>query len=188
MWCGNEKWQVFNSTTLRLIWNYYWFKNSSHLHPFDFDAPRSGGIIQIGLKVTKKGGTKWTYISTLSTLMPQAVVASSKTTCNNEETSNGQKSGLDAVNMIWRPLCSSNLSYLHGSWDAFAVTENLVQIFCTQNISQGGLRQQPGGVVSILYVSHWHCCIGHSVINNCIDGNRHWIFGQNLMGRAKKII
>ena len=99
MWCGNEKWQVFNSTTLRLIWNYYyyWFKNSSHLHPFDFDAPRSGGIIQIGLKVTKKGGTKWTYISTLSTLMPQAVVASSKTTCNNEETSNGQKSDLDAA-------------------------------------------------------------------------------------------
>ena len=86
------------STTLRLIWNYYyWFKNSSHLHPFDFDAPRSGGIIQIGLKVTKKGGTKWTYISTLSTLMPQAVVASSKTTCNNEETSNGQKSDLDAA-------------------------------------------------------------------------------------------
>ena len=79
------------------------------------------------------------------------------------------------------------MSYLHGSWDAFAVTENLVQIFCTQNISQGGLRQQPGGVVSILYVSHWHCCIGHSVINNCIDGNRHWIFGQNLMGTEKKI-
>ena len=79
------------------------------------------------------------------------------------------------------------MSYLHGSWDAFAVTENLVQIFCTQNISQGGLRQQPGGVVSILYVSHWHCCIGHSVINNRIDGNRHWIFGQNLMGTEKKI-
>ena len=31
------------------------FKNCSHLHPFDFDAPRGGGIIQIGLKVTRKG-------------------------------------------------------------------------------------------------------------------------------------
>lgn len=63
-----------------IYYGYYDQVMDSHLHPFDLDAPGSGGIVQIGLRKIKKRSTVDTYISTLSTFMPHAVVASSRTT------------------------------------------------------------------------------------------------------------
>ena len=80
----------------RLV-TFSWCFFDSHLDSFDLNAPRCGGLIQVGLyffiKATWHDRKRekhtinyslvytWTYISTLSTLIPQAVVASSSTVC-----------------------------------------------------------------------------------------------------------
>ena len=43
---------------------------------------------------------------------------------------------------------------LHAAGDALPLPEDLVQGLGAQDVPQGGLGQQPGGVVGVLHVGH----------------------------------
>ena len=86
-----------------------------------------------------------TYISTRSTLMPHGSVASSKAAWNiklQEQREKAEKITRDDVDKS---------KHLHIRGDALSVAEDLVQVFCSQDVSQSGLRQQ-SGMVYIFFV------------------------------------
>ncbi len=55
-----------------------------------------------------------------------------------------------------------------------------MQGLCTQDVSQGRLGQQPGGVVRVLHVGHGDGGIGDAVVDDGIDGHCHGVSGQDL--------
>ena len=55
-----------------------------------------------------------------------------------------------------------------------------MKTFGAKNVSQRGLSQQPGGVVSVLDVGDRHGCVGYAVVHNSVHGHRDRVLGQNL--------
>ena len=49
---------------------------------------------------------------------------------------------------------SDYVSDLHGSRDAFSVAEDLVEIFCTQDVSERSLGEKSGGVMGVLHIGN----------------------------------
>ena len=88
-----------------------------------------------------------TYISTRSTLMPHGSVASSNAAWNIDLQEQREKAEKDV----------DKSKHLHIRGYALSVAEDLVQVFCPQDVSQSGLRQQPGMVFIfffVLFLSH----------------------------------
>ena len=50
-------------------------------------------------------------------------------------------------------LCA-HVQDLHGSRDAFSVAEDLVKIFCTQDVSERSLGEKSGGVMGVLHIGN----------------------------------
>ena len=90
-----------------------------------------------------------THISTLSTKIPQGVVASSSSSCNTNQSDRGELE-------LYSP-------HLHTAGDTLSLTQDLMQVLGTQDIPQGSLGQQPGGVVGVLHVGHGDGGVGHPV-------------------------
>ena len=59
-------------------------------------------------------------------------------------------------------------NYLHGRRDTFSITQNFVQRFGAQYVSQGGLCQKPRGMVSVFDICNRHGSITNPVVNNSI--------------------
>ena len=88
--------------------------------------------------------------------------------------------------------------YLHGHGDTVPVTQDLMKILGTKDISQGGLSQKsvtvishalltydsskPCGVMSIFHICHTHHSIWYSVVDHRIHGHRDRVLGQDLGG------
>lgn len=70
--------------------------------------------------------------------------------------------------------------YLHTMSNLLTVREDLCQVLGTQDVSQGGLGQQPCGSISIGDVSHSQSSILNAVVDHTIDTDGHRVLGQNL--------
>ena len=55
-------------------------------------------------------------------------------------------------------LCA-HVQDLHGSRDAFSVAEDLVEIFCSQDVSERRLGEKSGGVMGIFHIGDRYSCI-----------------------------
>ena len=124
-------------------------------------------VCPLGRKRVRK---KDAYISTRSTLMPQAVVASSSTVWKKADI-------LCGTSLIGLRYCTS---YLHRCRNTFTITEDFMKVFCTKNVSQSGLGQEPGWVMSVFYIGYGDCGIGHPVVDDSIHRHCHRILGQDL--------
>ena len=101
------------------------------------------------------------YISTLSTLMPQDTVASSRTT-EIEIFSNISK---------YFQIC------LHRARDALPVAEDLVEVLGAEDVPEGGLGQQPRAGVSVLHVSHADRGVTDPVVHHRVHRHRDAVLG-----------
>jgi len=64
--------------------------------------------------------------------------------------------------------------------DILAVGQYLAEAFRAEYISQGGLGEKAGRLVSIHHIHDRHDRIKHAVIDHRVDGNRHRVLRQNL--------
>lgn len=64
--------------------------------------------------------------------------------------------------------------------DALAVRQNFSEALSSQHISEGGLRQQAGGEVSIGNIGHGRDGITDAEVDHSIHTNGNRIFGEDL--------
>lgn len=76
--------------------------------------------------------------------------------------------------------------YLHAVGNFLAVRQDLCQVLGPQDISQGGLRQQPGRSICIGDVCHSQNSVLHPVVHHAVHTDRHRVFGQHLDSRTGK--
>ena len=55
-----------------------------------------------------------------------------------------------------------------------------MQVLRAKDVSQGGLSQQPGGVVRVLHVGHGDGGVGHPVEHHRVHRDSHGVLGQDL--------
>lgn len=77
--------------------------------------------------------------------------------------------------------------YLHAVGNFLAVRQDLCQVLGPQDISQSGLRQQPGSSICIGDVCHSQNGVLHPVVHHAVNADRHRIFGQHLDSRTGKV-
>ena len=70
--------------------------------------------------------------------------------------------------------------HLHAAGNGIPLTEYFVQVFCPKDVPQGGLGQQPGGVVGVLHVGHADRGVADPVVDHGVHRDRHRVLGQNL--------
>ena len=70
--------------------------------------------------------------------------------------------------------------YLHGMSDGVSVGQNFSHVFGSQYISQSGCCQQSCRVVSVFNITDRHGRVENSTVDDCVDGNSHRVFGQDL--------
>lgn len=64
--------------------------------------------------------------------------------------------------------------------DALAVGQELGQVLGPQDISEGGLSQQTGGVVSVGHVGHRGDGVKHPEVHHSVHANCDRVLGQDL--------
>ena len=143
-----------------------------------------------GMQGCKLNGIVITYISTLSTLIPQSAVASSSKCCI-------APAMLQTV-IFWRCLTYQRWQYLslslRISW-RFLVPKIFLRDVCARSLVVNTILLNCSfdillvfllcAMMSILYIGHAHYGIGDSVVNYCINWYCHTVLCQKLKAKCR---
>ena len=79
-------------------------------------------------------------------------------------------------------------TYLHQMADGFSLGEDFAQIFGSENVSERGGREKPGGSRGVLHIGDGHGGVIDAIVDDSIHGHCHGIFRKNLKDAKPFII
>ena len=69
---------------------------------------------------------------------------------------------------------------LHEVADVLAVREDLWEVLGAEDVAESGLGEQTRRPVGVLDVRDWYRGVRHTIVDDGVDGDRHWVFRQDL--------
>ena len=89
---------------------------------------------------------------------------------------NGKGASLFSLKRTGIPLGA----HLHHLADPLALSENLCEGLCSQNVTKCRLGEKPRGIGSILHVCDRDHGVAHPVVDHSIHRNSYRVFGEDL--------